>query len=570
MKIKQRYENIVSAINQHQFMTVAELSELCMVSDMTIRRDLETLSVRGLIKRTHGGAALPMPDSSFQGDSKLSLDQREDMLLIEKMDVVIASSVDPYFDSLLVNRTNKNNIPIIAESIEIPNQRTIVAVDNYQAAYDLGVWAQNYMRKKGENRIELLDLTFHQPNTLDRSRGFMDGYISDGLAFSNVLSINAESRYASAHQIAHDALMVHPRINLIFAINDITTLGAIHACRDLGIDPTSMTVLTFGFEGDTLIDEMMRPDSYCKAGLAMFPEICGRVCIREAVIAYNHQPQQKYNITPHAVISPANLTDFYTRTASGWKFNWSSSKEKLDLPADLTNGLIDEKNCPKNVGIIVPFPEHEWYKHLTALIGEHARRNGVNLHVIDADQCVRDEVTLRRRQIAHKAASLVKSGDVLIVDSGPLSVMLANELKLMTDITVITNCLDVIQILNRVPRIILISTGGALRSSTQSFVGPTAEMALKELRADKLFLMASGITMDFGLSHNTISEVTIKQAMIRSAREVILVADHSAFKADVGIQVSPLNVVELLITDDALPPSTRLELSRTGIRLIIA
>ena len=44
---------------------------------------------------------------------------------------------------------------------------------------------------------------------------------------------------------------------------------------------------------------------------------------------------------------------------------------------------------------------------------------------------------------------------------------------------------------------------------------------LRELRADKLFLMVSGITLGFGLYHHTFSEVTIKQAMIRSAREVI-------------------------------------------------
>lgn len=570
MKNNLRYEKIVSAINQNQFMSVVELSEICDVSEMTIRRDLEILHDRGLLKRIHGGATIRLSDTLDPDELQLSLDQREDMLLIERMDVVIASSVDPYFDSLLVNRTKKNDIPIIAESIEIPSQRTIVSVDNYQAAFDLGVWAQEFLKKREEDQVELLDLTFHQPNTLDRSKGFIEGYNSNGSALYNIISINAESRYASAHQIAHDALMVHPRINLIFAINDITALGAMHACRDLGIDPASMTVLTFGLEGDTLLDEMMKPNSYCKAGLAMFPEIIGRVCIREAVIAYNHQPQQKYNITPHMVVSPANISDFYSQTTSGWKLNWSSAKEKLDLPTNLTEGLIDEQNCPENIGIIVPFPEHEWYQHLTSLISEHARRNGVNLHVIDADQCVRDEVTLRRRQIAHKAASLVKSGDVIIIDNGPVSAMLANELKNLTGLTVITNCFDVLQTLNGVPGIILISTGGALRSSTQSFVGPTAELALKELRADKLFLMVSGITMDFGLSHHSISEVTIKQAMIRSTREVILVADHSAFKADVGIQVSPLDVVDALITDDALPPSTRLDLSRTGIRLIIA
>jgi DeoR family fructose operon transcriptional repressor len=100
-------------------------------------------------------------------------------------------------------------------------------------------------------------------------------------------------------------------------------------------------------------------------------------------------------------------------------------------------------------------------------------------------------------------------------------------------------------------------------------VGPTAEGALKELRADKLFLMVSGITLDFGFYHHTFSEVTIKQAMIRSAREVIVLADHTAFGAEVGIQVAPLEVAHKLITDDALPPNIRLDISKTGIQIIL-
>lgn len=569
MKNNGRFEKIIALVIEHQFMTVSELSNLCNVSDMTIRRDLEKLDAQGSLKRTYGGAVLISSNEKGEFPANLPLSQSEDMLLLEKMDVIIASSVDPYFDSLMVNRAMKKGIPIIAESIEIPNQRTIVAVDNYQAGFDLGVWAQKYLIKNGVQKVNLLDMTFHQPNTLDRSSGFADGINSSDLACEKILSINAESRYASAYQIAQDALNVYPQINLIFAINDITALGAMDACRDLGIDPSKMTVLTFGLEGTTLINELMKTDSYCKAGLAMFPEIIGRVCIREAITAFNHQPQQKYNITPHAVLSSENLREYYTKTEVGWKLNWDTAQRNLHLPANIMGDNIQSENCPRKIGLIVPFPEHEWYMNLANLLKEHAERNGLHLQIIDADQCVRDEVNLRRHQIARKAATLVNSGDVLLIDSGPVSGYLAEELKTKKDITVITNSVEAFDVLNRTAGIILISTGGALRSSTQSLVGPTAELALKELRADKLFLMVSGITQDFGLSHHTISEVTIKQAMIKSTREVIVVADHSAFKADVGIQVAPLDVVDQLITDDALPPIIRLELSKTGIRIEI-
>ena len=133
----------------------------------------------------------------------------------------------------------------------------------------------------------------------------------------------------------------------------------------------------------------------------------------------------------------------------------------------------------------------------------------------------------------------------------------------------ITNSVVVFDILNRLPGITLISTGGAVRHSSQVLVGPTAEGALKELRVDKPFLMISGITLEFGLLHNTISEATIKQAMIRSAREVIVLADHTSFGTEAGIQAAPLTAVHKLITDDALPPSARLDLFQKGIQVVM-
>jgi len=570
MKINERHEKIIALVNERRFLTVSEISRLCGVSEMTIRRDLETLDAREIIKRTYGGA-VSLPHKRQEGEtSDPSFGQSKDMLSLDKMDVIIASSVNPYFDNLLVKRAMKKGIPIIAESIEIPNQRTIVAVDNYQAGFDLGVWARKHLEQQGVNRASLLDLTFHQPNTQDRSRGFSDGANSTAFSCETVLSINAESRYATAYQIAHDALSVYPQINLIFAINDITALGAINACLDLDIDPSKITVITCGLEGKTLINELMMPDSYCKAGLAMFPEIVSMVCIREAVAAYNQQPQQKYNITPHLVLTVENLTKYYKQTETGWKLNRDFARENLVIPAQLEQkDSSSSTTYPKQIGLIVPFFEHEWYKNLTKLLKEYAKDFGISLQVIDADQSVHDEVDLRRHQIAHKATAFVKPGDVLLIDSGPISRYLAEELKQKTGFTVITNSVEVFETLNRTPGIILISTGGAVRFSTQALVGPTAELALKELRADKLFLMVSGITLDFGLSHHAISEVTIKKAMIKSAREIIVVADHTAFMADVGIQVAPLGAVHKLITDDALPPSTRLDFSKAGIHVVI-
>jgi DeoR family fructose operon transcriptional repressor len=571
VKTQQRLENIISLVEEYQFITVRELSRLCGVSEMTIRRDLERLDAQKRVQRTYGGV-VPMRVKANSDDEEVSSQpiSKPEVSLVDQVDVLIATSVNPYYDSLLIDRATKKKVPIIAESIEMPNQCTLVAVDNYRAGSDLGRWAGQYLSRKG---IEphLLDLTFHQPNTQNRSRGFIDGLSQTCPSYEVTLSINAQSRYATAYQLARDALSVYPHINLIFAINDITAWGAIHACRDLNIDPRQMTVITFGLEGNTLRKALIAAESYCKAGLAMFPEIVSLTCIETAIAAYNQQPLLSQYVIPHVVLTSDTLPDYYTYTGTEWQLNWDTVRQRLKLPIALdTFADLPKVNLPEQIGLIIPFVEHEWYQNLTALIKMYAEQYGIGLQVIDAYQNVRDEVDIRRRQIASKAATLIRSRDVVFIDGGPISQYLAEELKEKKGVTVITNSVTVFNILNRTPGITLILTGGEVRYSSQMLVGPTAEGALKELRADKLFLTVSGISLDFGLSHNNISEVTIKQAMIRSAREVILLADHASFGVEAGIQMAPLSVVHKLITDDALPPSTRLDISKMGIQIILS
>ena len=76
--------------------------------------------------------------------------------------------------------------------------------------------------------------------------------------------------------------------------------------------------------------------------------------------------------------------------------------------------------------------------------------------------------------------------------------------------------------------------------------------------------------MDFGLSHTNYAEVTIKQAMIRSAREVILLADFTNFGQESVAQVASLKNVNRLITDDSLPANMRLDMAKLGIKVMLA
>jgi len=571
MAANERLDQITTLVDEHGFVSVKELSNLCSVSEMTIRRDLQRLDEEQRLRRTYGGATSlrsgSVPPATGEGWPRPSMQEGS---IVDRVDVLITSSVDPTYDSMLLDRVEKKSIPIIAESLTIGREETVVSVDNYQGGAALGRWASDYAREHWEGQVFALDLSYRLSNTQARSQGFIAGLKKVLPKAQIVLSINAQSQYKAAYDLTTDALTVHPNINVIFAINDTTAWGAIQACRDLGLSPDSVLVLTFGLEGDTLKNALTTGE-YCKVGLAMFPEIVGRVCVEAAIAACESEPLAQELITPYAILTPETLQKFYTPDETGWQIQWDTVKSELSIPLDIDKAMRGEtRTSPRRIGLIVPFREHEWYENLISSMQAHAASLKSGLEIVDADRSIQGEMDLRRREIAQLAAEQVQSGDVLLIDSGQMSLYLAEKLVQKKGFTVITNSLPVIEVLKHNAEITLISTGGELHHATGSLLGPTAEAALRELRADKLFLMGTGVTHDFGLSHTNTTEVVMKQTMIRAAREVILLADHTVFGQESVAQVAPTTAVHKLITDEALPASTRLELTQLGIKVIVA
>ena len=567
---KDRLKRIAALVDARGFVSVAELSQLLDVSEMTIRRDLDRLDEQQRLQRTYGGAASLRTNGAQEAETaETQPSGRSECFLVDRVDVLIASSVNPKYDGLLLERVGKKNIPIIAESLAIRNEETVVAVDNDQAGLALGRWAGEYAQRHFDGCAYVLDLGYVLSNVQARSRNFAAGLREILPTAEIVMSINAQSRYKTAYQLTRDALTVYKNINMIFAINDSIAWGAINACQDLNIDPEQMIVLPFGLEGDTLKNALMA-GKYCKAGLAMFPEIVGPTCIEAAIAAYNHTPLPRQLMTPFTILTPETLPEFYSESQGHWQVRMDALLDRLSIPIDISQtNPYTPGTLPARIGFIVPFSEHEWYKNLIAAMQAYASAYGIEFEVLDADQNLKDELDIRRREIARLAAEQVQPGEVILIDGGPIANYLAESLSQKTNLTIITNSVSVFDILRQNPENILILTGGAFRHSSQMLVGPTAEGALRELRADKLFLTVTGISLNFGLSHTNISEVTIKQAMIRSAREVILLADHSFFGQESVSQVAPLTVVNRLITDDALPASVRLELTKIGLQIML-
>ena len=570
MTSNQRHAQIVDLTEAHGFISVKELADCCQVSEVTIRRDLEQLDRQGRLHRTYGGASAVRLPAEPLPEPRTAAAPAAGGSLVERVDVLVATPVDPTFDRALLDRAATRGIPVIAESAVVAGADILVAVDNFQAGMALGRWAGSHAAQR-EKPVRVLDLGYHLDNTRARSQGFIAGLRETLPAAEIVLSIGTQSTRQSAYQLTGDVLDVHGEINMIFAINDATAWGAWQACEERGIPPGAMTLLTFGLEGDTL-RAALASGSYCSAGLAMFPEIVGPVCVEAAVAAFQGRSLPAQLVTPHAVLTPETLSQYYTITAAGWQLNWENAFEQLHIPVNIDHRTARTAGAlPRRIGFVVPFSEHEWYRSLARCMQAYAAHLGIELEIVDAEENLKEDVAQREREIARVAADQVAPGDVILIDGGgAITTYLAEELACQENVTVITNALPVLQALHNCPGVTLLATGGLLRRGHDTFSGPTAEQSLRDLRADKLFLTATGITPDFGLSHGNLAEVATKQAMIRAAREVILLADHTKFGQEAVAQIAPLSAVSRLITDNALVASTRLDLTQMGIEVIIA
>ena|SRR5579871_1658968 len=202
------------------------------------------------------------------------------------------------------------------------------------------------------------------------------------------------------------------------------------------------------------------------------------------------------------------------------------------------------------------------------------RTHGGALPVRDGaleDPTLREKEKLHRQQklhIAESAASRVKEGQVLILDSGTTTTAIARALRNFQNLTIITNAVNIAAELAGTS-VEVILTGGTLRKNSFSLVGPIAEETLHRLTADLLFLGVDGFDVQYGLSTPNLLESKVNRVMVEVAKRVIAVCDSSKFGRRSLSLISPTSTVHEVITDRGAPKSDLRALKQAGIEVTL-
>ncbi|MGW8481832.1 DeoR/GlpR family DNA-binding transcription regulator [Microbacterium sp. NPDC055903] len=112
--------------------------------------------------------------------------------------------------------------------------------------------------------------------------------------------------------------------------------------------------------------------------------------------------------------------------------------------------------------------------------------------------------------------------------------------------------------------------GGRVRGVTAAAVGAETTAAIGRLRPDVAFLGTNGLSAGFGLSTPDPDEASVKSAIVRAARRVVVVADSSKHDRELLVSFAGLSDIDVLVTDAEPPAALAAALEDAGVEVWVA
>lgn len=169
--------------------------------------------------------------------------------------------------------------------------------------------------------------------------------------------------------------------------------------------------------------------------------------------------------------------------------------------------------------------------------------------------------------IGAAAAALVPNGASLFLTIGSTTEAMARALVDHRDLMVITNNLNVVDILADRPGIEVIAAGGRVRPHDRAVVGALTMEFIRGFKVDYALIGASAIEPDGSFLDFDVDEVRVSQAIIAHARQVILGLDGSKLARPAPVRVGDLDDIDFLVTD-RIDPALAAACAAAGVRVV--
>lgn len=175
---------------------------------------------------------------------------------------------------------------------------------------------------------------------------------------------------------------------------------------------------------------------------------------------------------------------------------------------------------------------------------------------------------LQKQRVADIAASLIEEGDSIMLDASSTSLLIAQKIKNMKKLTVVTTSVEVLIELAQSEGITVISTGGNLKASSLSLVGRNTEEVLSSYNVDMAFVSCKGIDRERGIMESNDQEAGVKMMMKKAAKQTVFVIDSTKYDKISFIKVMDFSRGDIVVSDTMPEPKWQEYFVKKGVRLI--
>ncbi|MDO5338026.1 MAG: DeoR/GlpR family DNA-binding transcription regulator [Eubacteriales bacterium] len=171
--------------------------------------------------------------------------------------------------------------------------------------------------------------------------------------------------------------------------------------------------------------------------------------------------------------------------------------------------------------------------------------------------------------IAQKAFELIRDKETIFLDISTSNIKLA---KLLAEsgrrIVVVSNMIDILQMLSTSSAITAIGTGGIMYRTVNGFMGSAAIEVIRQYSFDRAFIGTCGLDMtDMSVTTFGVEDGLTKKAAISSSRHIYLVMESDKFYFNDSYKFAHFDSIDGIITDKAPDPAAIGTLESAGIQL---
>jgi DeoR family glycerol-3-phosphate regulon repressor len=171
--------------------------------------------------------------------------------------------------------------------------------------------------------------------------------------------------------------------------------------------------------------------------------------------------------------------------------------------------------------------------------------------------------------IARLCATEIPDNVSLFLNIGTSTEAVAAELARRQDLLVVTNNMNVANILAGNPDCQVIVAGGALRRADGGLVGSLTTQTIAQFKFDMAVIGCSALDLDGDLLDFDIAEVGVSQAILSRSRRTFLVADHSKLQRSAPARIASLAEIDTVFTDRPFPPGLAARCRDWGTRVML-